>query len=51
MLKPLDNRDAIKYGYFCLMSGILLNTIRDLKRSYEEGWGLFKDTRVTPLSN
>lgn len=49
MLKPLDNRDAIKYGYFCLMSGILPKYYkRDLKRSYEEGWGLFKDTRVTP---
>tara|TARA_Y100001933_G_C19010519_1_gene568625 strand:- start:4458 stop:6050 length:1593 start_codon:yes stop_codon:yes gene_type:complete len=49
MLKPLDNRDAIKYGYFCLMSGIQPKYYkRDLKRSYEEGWGLFKDTRINP---
>ena len=48
-LKPLNNRDAIKYGFFSLMSGIQPKYYkRDLRKSYEEGWGLFKGVRVAP---
>jgi hypothetical protein len=48
-LKPLNNRDAIKYGFFSLMSGIQPKYYkRDLRKSYEEGWGLFKGIRVDP---
>ena len=48
-LKPLNNRDAIKYGFFSLMSGIQPKYYkRDLRKSYEEGWGLFKGRRVNP---
>ncbi len=48
-LKALNNRDAIKFGFFSLMSGVQPKYYtRDLRKSYEEGWGLFKGKRVTP---
>jgi hypothetical protein len=48
-IKPLDNYDSIKFGFFNLMSGRQSKYyVRDITKSYEEGWGLFKGKEVIP---
>ena len=48
-IKPLDNYDAIKFGFYNLMFGIKPKYYtRSISKSYEEGWGLFKGRKVTP---
>ena len=45
----MNNFDAIKYGFYVLMTGIQPKYYkRDMRKSYEEGWGLFKGKKVEP---